>query len=141
MPKFLITFRLHYDDSRSYERRRQSLVDAISLLSPLTWDETTSVIFLECPGTSKSVREFLVANSQIYRDKRDEVVVAMITVHSYASIGMKNEALFNATTGTSPAPEVPAYGPNTLGPLFSAPSSASSLANLSELAKLILKGK
>lgn len=113
MPKFQVTFRLH--DDTVYEQRRTSLLNAASFLAPLVWDEPTSLLKFECNGTHLGVRDFLLANSTVYRDGRDYLLVEEVTVHNYAAIGIKYEALYNVTTGTAPRPALALPQPTGLG--------------------------
>ena len=124
MSTITISFRLHHD--AGYDMRRTSLLDAISVLTPLTWDETSSFIHLQFAGTTEEVRGYLLAASSIYRDGRDQLLIERVTVHEYASIGMTNEALFNVCTDTMPVQARLPFVPTGLGLPF-----ASQLTRLS----------
>jgi hypothetical protein len=96
----MILYRLHQD--ATYDQRRKSLLDAIARITPLTWDEATSFVSLECETDAVSLRTFLVGNSALYGDDRDKLWVLDAVVRAYATKGMEDEALFNLTTGTLP---------------------------------------
>lgn len=119
MNTIIITFRLV--DDASYDNRYRSLISAIAVLTKQVWDETTSFLLFQSHLTDQQVRAYLYAASGVYQDGRDSITTLNATIHSYASIGMKNERLFNAVTGTAPtypvvAPALPRYANTLIAP-------------------------
>ena len=107
MPHFMIAHRLK--DDATYDARRSTLVKAASIIAPLSFDEMTSLIFLQCGGSAFDLRAYLLAASELYRDGRDVLLVVETSIHAYAAVGLKQEALFNLATGTVPIAVAPPF--------------------------------
>ena len=85
MTHFVITFRIKKDTT--YQQRYESFVDhAASLGSKALWDETTSFIAMEAPGTAKDLCDSLYFGS-MFDDSRDIMIVIDLDRRQKATYG------------------------------------------------------
>jgi hypothetical protein len=119
----LVAYRLKND--ASYPVRYGSLIAALDKLTQTKWSEETSLVLLLFNGTAEALHAHLLANSRLYRNSDDMLVVMDITVNEKETLGLKKAGLLDAVLGFAQTPKASrqsavvaallSRGSNTLG--------------------------
>ena len=74
MTVFAITFRITYDNEASYNKRYESLVDAIKASAGMYWDDPTSFFLITSDLTAPKLASHLVTTSY-FDEEQDHLLV------------------------------------------------------------------
>ncbi|MBF0678420.1 MAG: hypothetical protein IR164_05700 [Devosia sp.] len=90
----LVLYKLQYvNDPDAYEKRRKSLLEAISAQTSTFWDEPTSSVLMQFPGSATDLFNYLMQNSYLHEDGRDMLVVIDLATKDQNAIGVRDKKL------------------------------------------------